>query len=291
MGVLRYPDGSEYFGAFVNDLICGKGTLKSSDEIVYNGDFVNGLYQGNGILIEDNGDKYDGEFLNGIKEGNGQLTIKSSGCIIKGKFSNNNLSFGSTDSKPIESFNGQYGSIKNNTLSDPISNTKSSIKGIYSGGLVNGLPSGNDGKCTYDDKSEYKGGWKSGRRNGVGILIYANMDKYEGKWVNDKRCGRGKWISQFTKESYDGNWSEHVPNGQGVYKYSDNSIYTGEFVNGERSGKGNWVADKESQLNKSLEVSYQGNWEFGLRNGIGISIDGYGEKFEGNFVDDKPICF
>lgn len=291
MGVLRYSNGSEYFGAFINDLICGKGTLKSSsNEIIYNGDFANGLYHGNGIIIEDNGDKYEGEFLNGIKEGNGKLTIKSSGSVIKGKFSKNILISGSTDSKPIESFNGQFGSIKNNiSWSDSIINAKSSIKGIYSGSLINGLPSGIDGICIYEDKSEYKGGWKSGRRNGVGTLIYANMDKYEGKWVNDKRCGRGKWISQLTKESYDGNWSDHVPNGQGTYKYSDNSIYTGEFINGDRSGQGNWVADTQSQRNKSLEVSYQGDWAFGFRNGYGISIDGYGEKFEGKFVDDKPI--
>ena len=46
-------------------------------------------------------------------------------------------------------------------------------------------------KRTSDGMYRFKGEWRGGRRNGSGICIFANMDRFEGTFFDDKATGQG----------------------------------------------------------------------------------------------------
>ena len=119
-------------------------------------------------------------------------------------------------------------------------NNKLSLKGMYSGPLLDGMPSGPDGTCRYEDGSEYSGAWKAGKKNGMGTYLYANMDEYYGKWVGDKRCGQGR-LESVLHSSYQGNWDNNLPHGTGILYFKDGTCYVGDMVRGKRHGHGKVV--------------------------------------------------
>ena len=56
---------------------------------------------------------------------------------------------------------------------------------------------------------------KLGRREGLGIEVYANQDKYEGQWLNGWRSGKGKY--SFSDGGYfEGEWEHDQYHGQGI---------------------------------------------------------------------------
>jgi len=43
-------------------------------------------------------------------------------------------------------------------------------------------------------KEDYKGSMRNGMRNGRGVCLYPNGDKYDGEWKDDLKDGRGKFV-------------------------------------------------------------------------------------------------
>ena len=54
-------------------------------------------------------------------------------------------------------------------------------------------------------KDIYIGDFHKGNMNGYGIYVFANGNRYEGQWVDNKKCGHGLWISQLG-DSYRGEY-------------------------------------------------------------------------------------
>ena len=65
--------------------------------------------------------------------------------------------------------------------------------------------------------------------------------------------------------------------GSGKYFFPNGTTYVGEVLNGFRHGFGKFESPKE-------ELSYEGNWKNGLKNGIGI-MKKKGSTYEGNWKD------
>jgi hypothetical protein len=67
-------------------------------------------------------------------------------------------------------------------------------------------------------------------RNGQGIWKRGtgNSDKYEGEYVNDKKCGYGVF-SWATGNIYKGNYESDVRNGYGEMYWNDGSFYKGKW--------------------------------------------------------------
>ena len=65
--------------------------------------------------------------------------------------------------------------------------------------------------------------------------------------------------------------------GTGKYFFPNGTTYTGELLNGFRHGFGTFESPKE-------ELSYEGNWKNGLKNGIG-TMKKKGSTYEGNWKD------
>ncbi len=112
-GIQLWPDGSKYFGYWINNKANKKGKLIHADGDIYEGEWVNdkaegyGIYshidgakyegywkddkqEGKGKEIWPDGNSYEGEYVAGNKQGKGKF-IWSDGSMYEGDFLNNNI--------------------------------------------------------------------------------------------------------------------------------------------------------------------------------------------------------
>lgn len=233
-------DSAVYEGGFRDDLFNGQGELvQAKDGRVYRGGFRDGAFDGSGELRLDSGEAFKGQFRSGKKQGPGRLSgIVASGTSgggsqssllshIEGDWGDDELGSGYATSLLIDCW-GRWGSRFR--IGSP-----EQEPGRYTGELQNGLPNSVDGICIYVGGSEYRGGWRGGRRNGIGRLVSVNKEEYEGKWVANQRCGRGVWSSP-SGEQHDGVWEADRPHGDGVRTAADGTQRCGTWREGLLEG-------------------------------------------------------
>lgn len=266
-GSLNESNGNVYTGDFQRDTFHGNGELNiaSGEEAgaVYTGQFKNGLFNGEGRMKYPDGSEKSGNWTNGTMSGQGftaALNIESfnagwkkpvsESCTSPLKASATLRSASASSTSMVRSSNLDGGNASPKFASEGFSttftgkngriNNKLSLKGVYAGPLLDGVPSGTEGTCKYEDGSEYSGAWRAGKRNGTGTYLYANMDEYYGKWVGDKRCGHGR-LESALHCSYEGSWDNNLPHGSGVLFFKDGTCYIGDLVKGKRHGMGKVV--------------------------------------------------
>ena len=139
-------------------------------------------------------------------------------------------------------------------------------------------------KKEYHD-GRYEGIIINNKREIKGIMYYKNGSKYEGQWRNDKKHGRGVFISQNYNNpkligiKYEGEFNNDKIEGYGVGKYTSGDRYEGEWKNNKQYGRGVLIYKEGGK--------YIGEWKNGKLNGNGIYYLKNGERFEGKFIDDK----
>ncbi len=70
--ILRFPDGTTYFGEEADGMPHGRGELRlAGGTLHYDGGFERGMYQGRGVLTLENGDTWDGVFSHNLQHGFG----------------------------------------------------------------------------------------------------------------------------------------------------------------------------------------------------------------------------
>lgn len=89
------------------------------------------------------------------------------------------------------------------------------------------------------------------------ITSYSCRSFLLGSWVDDQRCGFGKY-SYVNGDTYEGEWKDHQRHGQGTYTYA------------------------------ATGTKYVGRWQIGKREGHGELIHA-NHKYVGVFKDDK-VC-
>ena len=131
---------------------------------------------------------------------------------------------------------------------------------------------------TYANGDKYEGPFVDDKKHGQGILTFANGDKYEGPYVDDKRHGQG--IFTFASgNKYEGPYVDDKMNGQGIFTYASGAKYEGPFVDNKKHGQGIFTfADG---------TKYEGPYVDDKMNGQGIYTYANADKYEGQFVDDK----
>ena len=162
----------------------------------------------------------------------------------------------------------------------------------------------------YETSEQYIGDWKENKKDGYGIKIYSNKDKYEGYWNNDLRNGKGTyWLcigKNKYRKLYTGDWKNNKKEGHGIYFYKDGSCYDGQWKNNKREGKGlmiysnediyegNWLEDKKNGygiLEKQNGDKYYGFWNMGLKEGQGYYYYYKTAKiYLGEWHEDNPRC-
>lgn len=141
------------------------------------------------------------------------------------------------------------------------------------------------GKKTKSGKtssSRYIGDWRENMKDGFGIQIYKNKDKYEGMWGNNMRHGQGTyWRNEAgkLKREYTGDWIEDKRHGRGTFFYKNGDRYDGFWVQGKPQGEGRII-----YANQDI---YEGQWHEGNKSGYGVLVKKNGDHFEGHWVNDK----
>ncbi|EGD75828.1 MORN repeat-containing protein 4 [Salpingoeca rosetta] len=90
----------------------------------------------------------------------------------------------------------------------------------------------------YDDGDIYKGHWNGdGKRDGLGVLKFADDTTYKGEFSNGMNSGYG--VLTFADGSkYEGQFSDGKYHGYGVFSGKDGMKYEGEFNDGKANGAG-----------------------------------------------------
>lgn len=130
--------------------------------------------------------------------------------------------------------------------------------------------------------SQYIGDWKENMKEGFGIQIYKNKDKYEGLWANNMRNGQGTyWRNEGgkLKREFTGDWFEDKRHGRGTFFYKNGDRYDGFWVDGKPQGEGRII-----YANQDI---YEGQWHEGKKSGYGVLVKKNGDHFEGHWVNDK----
>ena len=140
----------------------------NNGRLIYEGDFLRGVYHGYGKLIAEDGNVYCGSFANGVKDGNGVLTL-STGTVYTGSWVSDVMLNGSfvtslhISKVPASKNFGSDSGVKLDRKKE-----MEDLSGLYDGYIINNVPFDTDGVCRYSDGGEYRGSWRSGRRNGQG---------------------------------------------------------------------------------------------------------------------------
>ena len=64
------------------------------------------------------------------------------------------------------------------------------------------------------DGSEYSGDFKKGKREGYGIYVYPDGDKYEGEWLDNIHHGKGKYTWAADGKTTQGMWKHGRKDGE-----------------------------------------------------------------------------
>ena len=78
----------------------------------------------------------------------------------------------------------------------------------------------------------YKGEWKNGEPNGLGVITYRDGHKYVGEFKDGKKHGQGTHTYSDGRK-YVGEWKDGKKNGQGTYTWSDGDKEVGEWKKNE----------------------------------------------------------
>lgn len=143
----------------------------NSGRLIYEGDFLRGVYHGYGKLLSENGDVYCGSFSSGMKDGNGVLTL-STGTVFTGSWVSDVMQNGSfVTSLPISKVPASKDFGSDSGIKIDRKKEFEDLSGLYDGYIINDVPFDSDGVCRYSDGGEYRGSWRSGRRNGQGTYL------------------------------------------------------------------------------------------------------------------------
>jgi lysozyme len=179
--------------------------------------------------------------------------------------------------------------------------------GSYQGETADGMPQG-FGRIVYPRAgvsgiATYTGSWVAGKKQGNGILIWMNGDRYVGEFRGNMRYGRGqmykkggaRFDGQWVHDSIQGYGVLHRPNGdlvmgtwQGAALDSGRIVFTNHDVY-EGYIDSTYNADGQGRCTYANGTIYEGYWRKGIRNGFGIWIGSDGTVRVGQWVDGHYI--
>lgn len=133
------------------------------------------------------------------------------------------------------------------------------------------------GKGEFVSKAfRYRGEFRDNKKDGKGVHIWANGDKYDGDFVADEPAGRGIW--EFASgERYEGEIARGKFNGKGTLTTKAGDKYTGTFVDSLQHGKGTYQFANGDK--------YDGEMKQGKLAGVGVYTSKNGDRREATFVD------
>jgi len=129
----------------------------------------------------------------------------------------------------------------------------------------------------YGDGTYYRGGIKSGWREGEGTVVTNKGALLQGNFSNDLLNGQGTKYT-LNGQVYKGEFEEGLSNGTGELVFPNGDFYKGEFVNDLRHGKGMYYFSRTGDV-------LEGEWRNNKVHGDGVVRLAKGGEFHGSFQD------
>ena len=234
------------------------------DDFRYTGETNSeGLPHGHGKIEFDIGISYEGQFKDGMMHGHGVY-----------------LFYPDLEEWADHLLYRYEGEFKENKKCG-IGKTQRANGDCYIGEFRNDVMHG-IGRETYGAVEDYyKGEWKHGQKEGIGLYVYANGAHYRGEWKSGNKHGKG--ILQYTNgDYYDGEWEYGVEHGHGYFAWiSAGAYHHGEWKQGKYHGHG--------VHNYGDGTNFSGQWKDGLRYGWGVYTNHLGERIEKNWDDHSVL--
>jgi hypothetical protein len=178
--------------------------------------------------------------------------------------------------KQQQSLSKQYERIK-----QPSNKNYGKIKflnGEYEGELMNKNKKNGNGILIYLDGDKYIGEFKNDKAHGNGTYYFASGNKYVGEFKNNLLNGNGTFY-YVTGNKYIGKWKNSKQNGNGTLYYPNGNKYVGEFKDNKFNGNGT--------LYFSSGNKYVGEFKDGKPDGNGTLFYTNGDKYFGDFKNEK----
>lgn len=115
--------------------------------------------------------------------------------------------------------------------------------------------------------------------SGVGRVVWANGDEFDGTLDKGKRQGQGRFVWS-NGQRYDGTWEDDRPQGRGTMRFADGNHYEGQLVDGTPQGQG--------RMAFASGDSYIGEFGQGVPHGRGTYTWKSGQRFEGDWQRGNP---
>lgn len=204
-GVMKYSNGKIYEGEYKEGKKHGKGKMKYPNGDVYDGNYINGVKSGKGTYSFNNGDKYIGNFVKDKKEGMGEYFF-ADGRYYKGEFRNNQI-VNKDDIKTQTIYTSQINVRE--TSSDVISqntdlnaNASKKFLKLKENNPIKSSNRDNQSLISREEElksiekmqtlsmgEKYQGNLVDGLKEGEGVCVYQDGNRYEGNFTKNK-----KWI-------------------------------------------------------------------------------------------------
>ncbi|KAL0232101.1 hypothetical protein PCE1_003097 [Barthelona sp. PCE] len=146
------------------------------------------------------------------------------------------------------------------------------------------------GSYIYGDGTKYEGEWQNDVQHGEGVMHFANGNVFKGIFVGGS-MSEGELNLKNDNGStdlYQGQFQNNKFHGNGKYAFNTENtvIYTGEWENGLRHGMGTVeYYNKEGELFEK----YVGSWKQGRMEGKGIYHCSDKTVLEGTFQDNQIV--
>ena len=288
-GKLTWKNGTFYEGGFVNGKREGYGIRTFKEPLErYEGFWKEDAFEGQGLLLRTNGKKTEGIWKASLLEdGEGYVTYKD-GSVFEGTLrGGKRVGFGKitfSEKDKQKDYEGDW--AEDQRCGRGVLHFKDGAvyEGEFKDNKFHGI-----GVYTYPESSSclrYEGSWEKDQMEGFGKLIFAEKDNrkdYEGEWKEGKRCGRG--VMHFKDGAvYEGEWKDNCFHGTGVYTYPESSScvrYEGSWEKDKKEGHGLFTFRNGA--------SYEGEFHLGKKEGWGIyryAPENSCDRYEGDFAKD-----
>ena len=134
------------------------------------------------------------------------------------------------------------------------------------------------GTYTFANGDRYEGEWRDNKSHGRGTYTFADGDRFVGEFRDDKSHGQGTFTFA-NGDRFVGEYRDGKRNGQGTFTFANGDRYVGELRDDKSHGQGTFTfANGNRYVGEFRDDKFHGQGTFTFANG---------NRYVGEFRDDK----